>query len=93
MTPIIFAEWFEDLNRVTKNKIGKTLLLLDNATSHSVTKMISNVTVKFLPPNLAYEVQPLDQQTIPAVKLQYLWQTLWYTVTVTKTNNVNLICV
>jgi hypothetical protein len=36
MTPIIFAEWLEDLNRVTKNKIGKTVLLFDNATSHSV---------------------------------------------------------
>jgi hypothetical protein len=58
MTPIISAEWFEDLNGVTKNKIGKTLLLLDNATSQSVTKVISNVTVKFLPTNLAYEVQP-----------------------------------
>jgi hypothetical protein len=69
MTPIIFAEWSEDLYRVTKNKTGKTLLLFNNATSHTVTKVVSNITIKFLPPNLTYEVQPLDQQTIPAVKL------------------------
>jgi len=48
MIQTIFAEWLEeDLNRVTKNKIGKTLLLFDKATSHSVTKVINNVTVKF----------------------------------------------
>jgi hypothetical protein len=91
MTPTIFAEWFEDLYRVPKNKIGKTLLLVDNVTSHSVTKVMSNLTVKFLPPDLTYEVQPLDQRTIREVKLQYHWQMLWYIVTVTETNNINLI--
>jgi hypothetical protein len=45
MTPIIFAEWFEDLNHATKNESGKMLLLFNNATSHSMTKVISNVTV------------------------------------------------
>lgn len=62
--------------------------LVDNATSHSVTKVVGNVTVKFLPPNLTREVQPLEQRTIRAVKLQYRWQTLWYAVTITETNNI-----
>ena len=63
-------------------------MLFDNATCHSVTKVISKVTVKVLPPNLTYEAQPSEQQTIRAVKLQYHWQTLRYTVTITETKNV-----
>jgi hypothetical protein len=63
------------------------LLLVDNANIHSVTKVISNTTVKFLPPKLTSEVQCLDQGNIRVVKSQYRQQILQYIVTITETNN------
>jgi hypothetical protein len=44
---------------VKKNR--KTFLLVDNATSHFVTKVISNVTVKFDPPNLTSKIYLLKR--------------------------------
>jgi hypothetical protein len=67
-----------------KKQNRKILLLVDNATSHSVTKVMSNVTVKFLAQNLTSEVQPLDQGII---KSRYRQQMLQYIVTIAKTNN------
>jgi hypothetical protein len=46
----------------------KILLLVDNAISHSVTKVISKVTVKFIPQNIASEVQPSYQGSTQAAK-------------------------
>jgi hypothetical protein len=68
MTQAIFEEWLEDLNHVTTKQNQKILLLVDNTTSHCVTKMMSNVKVKFLPPDVTFEVQPLDQRIIRAEK-------------------------
>jgi hypothetical protein len=59
MTQKIFEEWLQDLSLIIKKQNQKILLPVDKATSHSVTKVMSNVTVKFLPPNLTSEVQPL----------------------------------
>ena len=42
-----------------------------NATSHVVSKKLSNVHVKFLPPHLTSELQPLDQGIIQAMKANY----------------------
>jgi hypothetical protein len=69
---------------VTKNGNWKILLLVDNATSHCGTKVMSNVMVKFLPLNLTSEVQPLDQGIIRAVKARYHKMMLQYIVTVTE---------
>jgi len=44
------------------------MLLVDKATSHFVTKVISNVKVKFLPPNLTSQVYSLERDIIGAVK-------------------------
>jgi hypothetical protein len=52
MTQTIFEKWLEDLNRMMRKQNWKILQLVHNATSHSVTKVMSNATVKFLPPNL-----------------------------------------
>jgi hypothetical protein len=76
----MFEEWLEDLNHMMR-KQNRKILLLDKATSHSVTKIMSNVEVKFLPPNLTPEVQPLDQGMIRAVKSRYRQQMLQYIVT------------
>jgi hypothetical protein len=62
------------------------LLLVDNATSHHGTKMTSNVTVKFLPPNLTSEVQPLDRGITRSEKARYR-KMLQYIVTVAEASN------
>jgi uncharacterized protein YeeX (DUF496 family) len=49
--------------------------------------VMSNVTVKFLPPNLTSEVQPLDQGIIRSVKACYRKMMLQYIVTVAETSN------
>jgi hypothetical protein len=79
MTQAIFEEWLVDVNNLMRNQ--KILLLVDNTTSHHITKEMTNVEVKFLPPNQTSEVQPLDQDIIIwAVKSRYHKQMLQYTV-------------
>jgi hypothetical protein len=68
LTQAIFEEWLEDLNNMMRKQNRKILLLLDNATSHCATKVMRKIKVKFLPPNLTCDVQPLNQGIIPAVK-------------------------
>jgi hypothetical protein len=41
MIQTIFEEWLEDLNCMAKKQNWKILLLVDNATSHSVTRVMS----------------------------------------------------
>jgi ABC-type antimicrobial peptide transport system permease subunit len=65
-----------------KKENWKILLLVDNATSLHRTKVMSNVMVKFLTPNLTSAVQPLDQGIIRAVKARYRKKMLQYIVTV-----------
>jgi hypothetical protein len=84
MTTVIFEEWFTELNRKMKKEKWKILLLTDNATSHCVTKIMRNVTVKVLPPNLTSEVQPLDQGFIRAVKACYRKMMLQYVAAITQ---------
>lgn len=45
--------------------------MIDNATSHNSTQQYSNIVIKFLPPNLTSEIQPLDQGIIQTVKIRY----------------------
>jgi hypothetical protein len=87
MTQEIFEEWLTDLNRMMKIGNRKILLLVVHATSHGGTKVMSNVTVIFLPPNLTPEVQPLDQGIIRSVKARYRKMTLQYIVTVAEASN------
>ena len=82
----IFEEWFEDLNRRMSKKIGKFCCLLTKQ-PFTVTKVMSNVTVKFLTPNLTSEVRLLVQGIIRAVKSRYRQQMLQYIVTIAETNN------
>jgi hypothetical protein len=70
MTSEIFSEWMNEANRKMKLVNRKILLFVDIATSH-VDLNLSNVAVRFLPPNLTSEVQPLDKGIIQSMKLQY----------------------
>ena len=55
-----------------KKKKRRIILFVDSATSHVVSKKLSNVHVKFLPPHLTSELQPLDQGIIQAMKANYI---------------------
>jgi hypothetical protein len=70
MTSEIFSEWLNEVNRKVKRANRKILLFSDNATSHADLNL-SNVAVRFLPPNLTSEVQPLNKGIIQSMKLQY----------------------
>ncbi|XP_033218296.1 tigger transposable element-derived protein 6-like [Belonocnema kinseyi] len=82
MTGNLFEEWLTDLNQQMEKSNREIMLLVDNATSHNCTKILSHVTVKFLPPYLISEVQPLDQGIIRAVKARYRKKMLQYLITV-----------
>jgi hypothetical protein len=68
ITHKIFKEWLEYMNHMIRTQNQKILLLVDNATSHSVTKVMSNVTVKFIPQNITFEVQLSYQGSTQAAK-------------------------
>jgi hypothetical protein len=70
MTSEIFSEWLNEINQKMKQANRKILLFVDNATNH-VGLNLSNIAVRFLPPNLTSEVQPLDKLIIQSMKLQY----------------------
>ena len=70
MTTAVFEDWLNQLNETMKKKKRRIILFVDNATSHVVSKKLSNVHVKFLPPHLS-ELQPLDQGIIQAMKANY----------------------
>ena len=67
MTSTLFKDWVNDVNKQMRKQKRKIILFLDNATSHTHDKL-SNVTLKFLPPNTTSAIQPLDQGIIRAVK-------------------------
>ena len=70
MTSTLFKDWVNDVNKQMRKQKRKIILFLDNATSHTHDKL-SNVTLKFLPPNTTSAIQPLDQGIIRAVKARY----------------------
>ena len=53
-----------------KGKNRKILLFIDNATCHPNLEL-SNVNIKFFPPNMTAKAQPLDQGILRAFKLYY----------------------
>ncbi|KAK1942309.1 Tigger transposable element-derived protein 6 [Phytophthora citrophthora] len=72
MTGVLFRDWLREFNVDMKKQKRKVLLLIDNASSHSITGMsLSNVKVHFLPPNTTSKLQPLDAGIIGALKRRY----------------------
>jgi len=68
----IFDEWLRSLNKEMRRKNKKILLLLDNAGVHGKEHdSLSNVTVKYLPPNTTTHLQPLDAGIIASFKAHY----------------------
>jgi hypothetical protein len=79
----IFETWMQKLNNHFKGQDCKILLIMDNASCHSLFGVqqkqwsgfmalpMTNVTIVFLPPNCTSVVQPLDQGIIAPFKLRY----------------------
>jgi hypothetical protein len=68
VTTAVFEDWLNQLNETMKKKKRRIILFVDNPANHVVSKKLSNVHVKFLPPHLTSELQPLDLQ---AMKTNY----------------------
>ena len=68
MTSALFRAWLEHFNEKMRAEGRQTLLLLDNASPHRVTEALSNVTLRFLPPNTTAHLQPQDAGIIQAFK-------------------------
>ncbi|XP_036325161.1 jerky protein homolog-like [Rhagoletis pomonella] len=80
MTEMIFRNWFKNSFVVQvrkhlkeKNLPVKALLLLDNTTCHplSLASSEEDICVMFLPPNCTALVQPMDQNAIRILKVNY----------------------
>lgn len=71
MTTALFEDFLADFNRKMRAQNRHVLLFVDNATSHPSDFALSNVTVKFFPPNTTSHLQPLDQGVIRAFKAIY----------------------
>ena len=63
MTGDLFEQWLHELNNKMIFERRKILLFIDNATVHC-TATLSNVNIKFFPPNTTSILQPLDQGII-----------------------------
>ncbi|XP_062566571.1 tigger transposable element-derived protein 4-like [Saccostrea cucullata] len=70
MTSAIYEEWLKLLNKQMTRQNRKILLFVDNAPSHPALTL-SNITVKFFPPNTTSKTQPMDQGIIQTVKLKF----------------------
>ena len=71
MTGVLFMEWLTSFNAQIVQRGRKVLLLLDNASSHDHIPELSNVTMKFLPPNTTAHLQPMDGGIIQNLKSFY----------------------
>ena len=85
MTAYLFTDWIRTVNRTMRRQRRNILMFLDNASSHSEDVRLSNVTLKFLPPNTTSVLQPLDQGIIRAFKARY--RKLMITSLLTKIDN------
>ncbi|KFD65020.1 hypothetical protein M514_22737 [Trichuris suis] len=61
-------------------KRRSVLLVVDNCPSHPRVKHLTNVTLKFLPPNTSSKTQPLDQGVIKTIKAEYRTQLLQWVI-------------
>ena len=71
MTGVLFEQFLTVFNNEMKTLKKHAYLLMDNATSHKVDRLMSNTTVKFLPANTTAELQPKDAGIIQNMKMKY----------------------
>ena len=72
MNQILFEEWVRNFDRDMKREKRHICLILDNCTAHPpVIDGLTNITMKFLPPNTTSVLQPMDQGIIHSLKRHY----------------------
>lgn len=73
MTMIIFKDWLSRFNSKIKLQNRQVLLLVDNAAGHNLDDdfKMSNVEIKYLPPNSTSILQPCDAGIIRSFKCFY----------------------
>ncbi|GFX70307.1 tigger transposable element-derived protein 6 [Trichonephila clavipes] len=64
MTTELFNEWLVSLNSDMKREKRHILLFLDNSTVYNNAPPLSNLKLKFFPPNSTSKLQPLYQSII-----------------------------
>src|SRR6266498_3129911 len=69
----IWNEYIKKLNNRMRRQNRNILLLVDNALTHALyeTTYLTNITIKYLPPNITSHLQPCDQGIINSFKSQY----------------------
>jgi hypothetical protein len=70
MTSDIFLDWVRKFNLKMSKEERYVLLLVDNASSHFDIEL-SNVKIRFLPPNTTCMLQPMDAGIIKSFKAHY----------------------
>ncbi|GBL98783.1 hypothetical protein AVEN_8663-1 [Araneus ventricosus] len=62
MSTEIMNDWLVELDNKIKKQKRKSILFMDNATSHPDDLKLKNINLVFLPPNTTSMLQPLDQK-------------------------------
>ena len=71
MTGTIFSEWLQRIDKKFKHERRSILLFLDNFSGHSIPSNLTNIKIKFYPPNCTSILQPMDQGIIANFKHFY----------------------
>ena len=74
MTGEIFTDFMKKWNAKLARERRHVLALIDNCPAHPVDLSLSNITVKFLPPNTTAKLQPCDQGIIQSLKVHYRYK-------------------
>ena len=71
MTGTIFSEWLHRIDKKFRHQSRSILLFLDNFSGHAIPNNLTNVKIKFYPPNCTSILQPMDQGIIANFKHYY----------------------
>lgn len=66
-----FSDWLKKTDKEMKKKKKKIIIFVDNCTAHGDLPKLTNITLKFFPPNTTSKLQPLDQGIIRTFKANY----------------------
>ena len=78
MTKIIFEGWLRKIDKYFRQQKRHVLLFVDNFSGHEIPENLTNIVLKFFPPNTTSRLQPLDQGVIRTFKSNYRRKLLNY---------------